>query len=170
MRRVYLIFLSLMVMLGACQSLKNPDDLEGGNANLHTRTPENSVEQLVFTKKPPLDSNFILRMNEEENEVYLSGNVAVKLMTIKDNRCPTGTECVRAGEVFVVLQVDFVGEDPFEETLTLGGDSETQPRYTVFYGNTFLTLQSVTPVPNADGSVKPDDQTVTLSVTSHALE
>ncbi len=170
MKKVCLIILGLLLFLTACQSIKNPDDVDAGDASLKTATSEKADGVLGFEKKPLLDSSFILRLNEEENEVYLPGNIAVKLTTIKDYRCPIGVECVRAGEVLVVLEIDYVGEDPFEVTLSLGDDIENHPRFTVLDGNTHLTLQSVVPTTHIDESVKPEDQTVTLSVTRHAVE
>lgn len=170
MKKACLIVLSLLLLLTACQSVKNPDDVGGGDASLYTPAPEQVDGETGFVKKPLLDSNFILRLDEEENEVYLPGNIAVKLIKIKDNRCPVGVECVRAGEVYVVLEIDYVGEDPFEVTLSVGDDVENTPHFTVLDGNTHLTLQSVTPTINIDENVKPEDQTVTLSVTRHALE
>jgi hypothetical protein len=172
MKKFALILIAILLLLSACDTLKNPDDVDLDNgASLHTPNPQDIEGENGFIKKPPLDSQFFLRLNEEENEVYLPGNIAVKLIDIRDSRCPKDVQCVHAGFVDVVLEIDFVGEDPFEETLTLGASLEPdQKRFTVFYGNTYLTLQSVEPLPDANDSTKPEDKTVTLSVTRLALE
>ncbi len=89
---------------------------------------------MTFNKKPPFGSDFFLRLDEEENEVYLPGNIAVKLTRIKDTRCPIGKECSQAGgSVQVVLEIDLVGEDPYEEILVLGGSLE-DPSFWSFTG------------------------------------
>lgn len=172
MKKFALFLIALLLLLSACDTLKNPDDVDSDNgANLHTPNPQDIEGENGFIKKPPLDSQFFLRLNEKENEVYLPGNIAVKLLNILDSRCPEDVQCVHAGFVDVVLEIDFVGEDPFEETLSLGASlGPDQKRFTVFSGNTYLTLQSVEPLPDTNYNTKPEDQTVILSVTRHALE
>jgi len=170
MRKLNLIIISLILLLAACEPIKKPVKNEDNDATLQTPTADQPANQIEFVKKPLYDTNFVLRMNEDENEVYLPPNIAVKLIQIKDNRCPVDAQCTRAGEVYVVLEVDFVGEDPFEKILVLGGTSPDDKAFAVYYENTFLTLQAVEPRSTAENSVEAEDQTVILSVTRHALQ
>lgn len=171
MKKIGLMLLGLLLVFTACSNLKNPDDVDGGDARIQTPMAYGQQSESGFVKKPLLDSSFFLRLNEEENEVYLPGNIAVKLLAIHDNRCPKGVQCIHAGYVSVDLEIDFVGEDPYQDTLTKGVKLEPdQKSFVVFYGNTYLTLESVEPAPGFEDSDKPEDQIVTLSVTRHAVE
>lgn len=169
-KKLFLLLMMLMLFTVACDPIQNPSDSDKPSAEIQPPYDGEEGEIMTFTKKPPLDSNFYLRLNEEENEVYLPGNVAVKLTRIKDSRCPVGTECVWQGNVQVVLEIDLVGEDPYEEVLVLGGASAEEPGFLEFYGNTYLTLLGIDPVPTADDELKPEDQIVVFSVTRYPIQ
>jgi len=169
MKKLTLLFIILMLFMAACDPIKNPDNSDKSSADIQAPYYGTDGEEMAFIKKPPLGSNFFLRLDEEENEVYLPGNVAVKLTRIKDMRCPIGNECVRAGTVQVVLEIDLVGEDPYEEILVLGGSSE-DPSFLEFYGTTHLTLIAVEPVSTSKKTVEAKDQVVIFSVTRYPIQ
>jgi len=170
MKKWPLLLIIFMLFVAACDPIQNPDNSDKPSADIQPPYYGADGEEMTFNKKPPLNSDFFLRLNEEENEVYLPGNVAVKLTRIKDSRCPIGTECVWTGNVQVVLEIDLVGEDPYEAVLVLGGTTEEEPAFLEFYGNTYLTLLGVDPPSTAEKSVEAEDQVVVFSVTRYPIQ
>jgi hypothetical protein len=169
MKKLSFLLVLLMLFVAACDPIQNPDDSNKTSADIQSPYYDANGEMMTFNKKPPFNSDFFLRLDEEENEVYLPGNVAVKLTRIKDMRCPIGNECNRAGSVQVVLEIDLVGEDPYEEILFLGGGLE-DPSFLEFYGTTHLTLIAVEPVSTSEKTVKAEDQVVIFAVTRNPIK
>ncbi len=169
MKKLSLFCIILLLFITACDPIKHPENSDKPSADIQVQHYDNDGEVMTFNKKPPFGSDFLLRLDEEENEVYLPGNIAVKLTRIKDTRCPIGKECSQAGSVQVVLEIDLVGEDPYEEILVLGGSLE-DPSFLEFYGTTYLTLIAVEPVSTASETVKAEDQIVIFSVTRYPIQ
>ena len=110
-----------------------------------------------------LNQNFVLRVGEEVSVAEQKLNV--KLLSIpEDSRCPTGVNCIWAGNVRVLLQVTKVGSKPSKVELNLNPrdfpDGEAAD-----CGNYKLKLVRVNPYPVADQQLTAKDYTVTLSIT-----
>jgi len=105
----------------------------------------------------PLDREFGVR--EGEQVVVDEGMLTVRFLEVADDsRCPTGAQCVWAGEGVVVLRLARTGSEPAEVTLrtTPGKESGTYEGYGV-------VLRKLDPHPRAGGS-PPETYRATLEV------
>jgi hypothetical protein len=76
-----------------------------------------------------------------------------------DSRCPSGTQCVQAGNAEVTLDVAVSGGAPASITL----NTTTPPRETTL-GNGILRLVSLSPTPLAGTTIEPSSYVATLCV------
>jgi hypothetical protein len=76
-----------------------------------------------------------------------------------DSRCPSGTQCVQAGNAEVLLEVATGGGAPVSITL----NSTTPPREKAL-GNGILRLVSLSPTPLAGTTIEPSSYVATLCV------
>ena len=113
-------------------------------------------------KKIMLDKNFVLRIGQEV--LTADGKLSVKFMSVpEDSRCPTGVNCIWAGNVRVLLQATQAKSKPVKVELN------TNPRDTpageeADCGNYRIKLVSVDPYPVQDQQLSAGDYRVTLVV------
>jgi hypothetical protein len=109
-----------------------------------------------------LNQNFVLRVGQEV--LVADQKLTVKFVSVpEDSRCPTGVNCIWAGNVRVQLQVTKAKSKPSKVELSLNPrdfpDGEAAD-----CGDYKLKLVKVDPYPVADQQLKPGDYTATLSV------
>ena len=79
---------------------------------------------------------------------------------VEDSRCPTGTNCVWAGDAAVRVRVDSANSKPTSYMLHTNDGFERE----VVHGNVRIRLSSLTPEPTADGRPRAEDYRLTLSI------
>lgn len=94
-----------------------------------------------------------------DSDIYL-GFVSV----VNESRCPTGVNCIRAGDVTVKLASGKDAARAFELKLDAGQKGPNKRQM----GRHTIELHAVTPYPSADGAIEPDEYRVTLRVTGAA--
>lgn len=80
---------------------------------------------------------------------------------VSDSRCPTGVQCVWAGEVAVRIRMSAPNLEPVTTTLHTNLDTAKETTY----GAWKLSIQAVTPAPTATGGVRAEDYRLTLLIT-----
>ncbi|HEV7904041.1 MAG TPA: hypothetical protein VGO96_09380 [Pyrinomonadaceae bacterium] len=110
-----------------------------------------------------LNQNFVLRVGQEV--LVAEQGLSVKFVSVpEDSRCPTGVNCIWAGNVRVQLQVTKAKSKPVKVELSLNPrdfpDGEAAD-----CGNYKIKLVKVDPYPVADQQLKPGDYAATLSIT-----
>jgi hypothetical protein len=109
-----------------------------------------------------LNQNFVVRVGQEV--LVAEQKLSVKFVSVpEDSRCPTGVNCIWAGNVRVQLQVTKAKSKPVKIELSLNPrdfpDGEAAD-----CGNYKIKLVKVDPYPVADQQLKASDYTATLSV------
>jgi hypothetical protein len=94
-----------------------------------------------------------------DSDIYL-GFVRV----VNESRCPTGVNCIRAGDVTVELAAGKDAGKPFEMKLDAGQKGPNKRQM----GQHTIELHRVAPYPSADSKIEPGDYRVTLRVTGAA--
>lgn len=121
-------------------------------------TRKAAVERSVNTHSANADSISI--KNHQSTTVSING-AKIKLLlkdVINDSRCPTGVNCVWAGTVFAVLQVEGM-----VETLEL---EIRKPKTFQLSNATFkVELTAVSPYPEADKKINLGDYVATVKIT-----
>ncbi len=113
-------------------------------------------------KKIMLDKNFVLRIGQEV--LVADGKLKIKLVSVpEDSRCPTGVNCIWAGNARVALQVSKPTGNPVKLELN------TNPRETTdvaegSYGLYRIKLVEVAPYPVDGQTIAPRSYTATLVV------
>lgn len=94
----------------------------------------------------------------EINKEYLSNDQQLKftISIINDSRCPTGAQCIWAGEARVTIAI----ESPSVDTLILS----THDKLKDTYKNIEFELIEVSPYPNIQKEIKPEDYLVMLNI------
>ncbi|HEY3287339.1 MAG TPA: hypothetical protein VGJ96_09520 [Gemmatimonadaceae bacterium] len=110
------------------------------------------------TTEPALGENIDMRLG---TSVQVPGDtLSVKFTDVTaDSRCPTGVQCVWAGEATTVFTVG--GSQ--QVTLILGADA-TKARV-ITHGNQ-VTLVALKPYPTSTGPIVKGDYTATIKITS----
>ena len=109
-----------------------------------------------------LNQNFVLRVGEEV--LVAEQKLSVKLVSVpEDSRCPTGVNCIWAGNVRVQLQVTKTGSKPAKVELNLNPRDFPEGEATDC-GSYRVKLVKVDPYPVIDQQLKAGDYTATLSV------
>ena len=70
MKKLSLFFIILLLFITACDPIKHPENSDKPLADIQVQHYDNDGEVMTFDKKPPFGSDFLLRLDEEENEVY----------------------------------------------------------------------------------------------------
>jgi hypothetical protein len=113
-------------------------------------------------KKIMLDKNFVLSVGQEVSTP--DGKLKIKFVSVpEDSRCPTGVDCIWAGNARVVLQVS----QTRGKLVTL--ELNTNPRDAADaaegnYGHYRIKLVGVAPYPVAEQTIAPRSYTTTLVV------
>ena len=95
-------------------------------------------------------------------------DLQIRLVEVKDSRCPNGVECVWAGKVTVTLEVSVKGAKAETVELTLGGvDPADQISYQL--DTLFISLVSVDPYPEAGREYAKGDVKISLLVSDAPL-
>jgi hypothetical protein len=79
---------------------------------------------------------------------------------VADSRCPTGTQCIWAGDAAVRVRLAAPNLSHAIATLHTNLDTAKETTYAGFT----ISLQAVTPVPSADAPVRAEDYRVTLLI------
>ncbi len=79
---------------------------------------------------------------------------------VADSRCPTGVQCVWAGDAAVRIRL--AAPDLAPATATLHTSLDTARETT--YGGWKISIQAVTPAPTATGGVRAEDYRLTLLI------
>lgn len=83
---------------------------------------------------------------------------------VSDSRCPTGAQCVWAGDVAVRIQMTVVNTPPATAVLHLNPSSARE----VVHGGWRIQLVDVTPAPTVEGRARAEDYRVTLRIDRHS--
>ena len=94
-----------------------------------------------------------------DSDIYL-GFMGV----VNESRCPTGVNCIRAGDVTVTLASGRDATRTFKMQLDAGQKGPNRRQL----GSYTVELHEVNPYPSAEGQIKPEDYRVTLRVTGAA--
>lgn len=129
----FLFLMCLITLLPACSN--QPDDLTADFGQEIILTPGQKVS---------LDDD-VLAMRFVE--------------VVNDSRCPTGVQCVWAGEVSVKVEIEYQGQTK-NMVLTQSGSSESQTQLL-----DFKIVFGVQPYPEAEKQLKSDDYRLRLIVT-----
>lgn len=94
----------------------------------------------------------------EINKEYLSNNQELKfsISAINDSRCPTGAQCIWAGEAKVTIAI----ESPSVDTLILS----THDKLKDTYRNVEFKLIEVSPYPDIQKDIKQENYLVVLKI------
>lgn len=112
-------------------------------------------------RAPALDTPIQLKVGEEA--IFAEQDLSVRFLQIaEDSRCPTGAQCIWAGQVTASLKIGHGGQSSEEAALTLRPGGEELATRELF-GFCF-TLLGVEPHPAVDVPVSPDTYTVALRV------
>ena len=88
-------------------------------------------------------------------------NLTVKFeAVIADSRCPTGTNCVWAGDAAVKIQMTAPKTEPASAVL----HTNLRTARPAVHDGWRIKLVDVTPVPTADGPPRPEDYRITLRI------
>jgi hypothetical protein len=120
-----------------------------------TGAPHSAAAQ---ADQPSLGQSFVLKAGDS---VTLSdAKVRVRFESVlADSRCPVGKQCVRAGNVRVLLQVAVDGgKDAAVEVDTEKGNGKATT------GDFQVTLEKVEPPPTMPRSIAPGDYRITISL------
>jgi len=79
---------------------------------------------------------------------------------VADSRCPTGTQCVWAGDAAVRIRMTAPNLAPATATLHTNLDTAKDTTY----GSWKISIQAVTPAPTATGGVRAEDYRLTLLI------
>ena len=79
---------------------------------------------------------------------------------VEDSRCPTGVQCIWAGDAAVRIRL--AAPDLAPATATLHTNLDTAKETT--YGAWKISIQAVTPAPTATGGVRTEDYRLTLLI------
>ena len=106
-----------------------------------------------------LGDTFPLKASESINFSDNSNSITAKLINIQDSRCPINVQCIRAGEVIVILDLQ-IGDEQFKGLkVCIGCEKEmniTQSIEIKAKTKTYtLKLNSVDPYPTSTGLVTP---------------
>jgi hypothetical protein len=109
------------------------------------------------------DTDFVLAPGDvvqlKDSDLYV-GFVGL----VNESRCPTGMNCIRAGDVTVELATGKDAARTFELKLDAGQKGPNRRQL----GTYTVELHEVTPYPSSDGEVDPTAYRVTLRVTGAA--
>ena len=107
----------------------------------------------------PADGTVVLAIGKPQRAPGTDLTVTFEAV-VADSRCPTGVQCVWAGEVAVRIRLAAPNMAP--ATATLHSNLETAKETT--YAAWKLSIQDVTPYPTATGGVRPEDYRLTLLI------
>jgi len=85
-------------------------------------------------------------------------NLTVKLLNLSDSRCPSGVQCIWAGEVSATVRIAKDGRELATLNLTAG----VVPKFTNGYA---VTLNSVEPYPKSTQRILPSQYAATFTIT-----
>lgn len=114
-----------------------------------------------------LEEAFALKVGQRMEVVDEGVNVQL-VQIVQDSRCPDGTQCIRAGEVTVELELSKEGKETAQLQLSgppfgaLEGSEERSP--VAVWENYEITLQQVEPYPREGESIAKEDYEVTVKV------
>ncbi len=120
MKKLFLLLLTSTSLIIACDSSPSID-------------PEGKIELNKGDKKS-------WQVNKE--------TLSIKLLDIQDSRCPTGVNCIRAGEVIVSLDVNFGNFKNSETQLCIGCESNMNIPEMIKIDSHILKLSDVLPYPD----------------------
>jgi hypothetical protein len=115
--------------------------------------------------KASLDSQFTLAPSQSAQ--IDSESMDIKFIAVtQDSRCPTGVECIRAGDVSCSIEITQNGiKSPVTLTIT-GGNNEIQG----FASQNYIIAASVLPYPVYKKTIAKGDYRLTLSVSKLARQ
>ena len=102
MKTIWMILLCVLMSAGCYGSPANPN---AGKSEAITAT--SAIDQ---------DAGDIINLSLDETVNY--DDLEIRWLEMMDSRCPTGVQCVWAGEVKVILEVTQGGNEPVELQLT----------------------------------------------------
>ncbi len=106
-----------------------------------------------------LDEQFTLLAGE--TAVITGESLTIKFIEVTaDSRCPTGVECVQAGEVRCLMLITYGNSQSSLEFVQLGGNENTSVDFNVYQ----ITFK-VEPYPQAGKEIKPEDYKMVMTVT-----
>ena len=107
-----------------------------------------------------IQSNLELRFDR----VVVDGDIEMKLLEIKDSRCPVGANCFLAGEVSVVLVVNCNHEEQTEPVeLTLTRPVRGKPTLGTACGH-LLELINVSPYPKEGVTIERSEHQAEIQI------
>ena len=93
------------------------------------------------------------------------GDYTIQLKKVIDSRCPTGTDCIWAGEVKVV--VDILKNGNFVEEKTVNLSNRNSDLLTLLHTDNFeIVGHSVKPYPSVKEKIKLEDYKVNIVISS----
>ncbi len=174
--RYRLLFLILLLILGACAPNAGSNQTPGGaDTSLpSTPTPPNTQPAPTLSKSREVTPNpegtvtaevgtpFTLEVGQ--TAAIDSEQLTVTLNAVtEDSRCPASVQCIQAGWVTVSISVLKDGESFGDYELTLGAVLEDQSGE-VSIGGVTITLLEVNPYPQEPGGIEQGDYLAVLVV------
>lgn len=144
--RKFFVFIMLLTLLAAC----NPAPVA------------ETVAPIEYS------AAFTLGLEEGTNSANFPNRVTVTLLSVNDSRCPIDVECVWAGMVEVELELAELLHEPRTVKLYLGDTGDDQPTF-LEIDSGYLTLLSVTPLPENAKEILPAEIEVELVITQLAI-
>lgn len=121
-------------------------------------TSLNCSDSLTNYHEVLIDEEFNLKLGE--SAIVQSHGIVLKFKSVNDDsRCPIGAVCVWEGNATVVLELKNSNGD----TLTSNLNTSIEPKK-VDFSSLIIVLKSLSPYPNLDTAINPEDYTATLLV------
>lgn len=131
--------LVVLVVLAACSS--------GPAARIRTQ------------EAPPAEGTVVLAIGAAQRAPGTDLTLTFEAV-VADSRCPTGTQCIWAGDAAARVRMAAPNLAPANATLHTNLDTARETAY----GPWKVSLQAVTPAPSANAAVRPEDYRVTLLI------
>lgn len=110
----------------------------------------------------PFNSSFVLQLEPGKESTVLKDGSKIKLLGIKENRCPEDVTCVWAGYADVELEVTAPGKTAEQIILRLGTVSGEEITDELGWNGMTLKLVSLEPLPNTKALIRLEQMKVTL--------
>lgn len=108
------------------------------------------------------DSPFILQLESGKETVVLEDGSTIRLLSIKENRCPEDVTCVWAGYADVELEVTVAGKTAENIVLRLGTVSGEDLSDQVEWNGMTIKLLNLEPLPNTKALIRLEQMKVAL--------
>lgn len=106
-----------------------------------------------------LNENFSIKIGQ--TVMFEEGKIKIKFIDVSDSRCPSGVQCIWAGQVRVALNVDYPENNSQKIDLILGAGASDENSKII--GGYTIKLLNVEPYPNG-AEIEKSDYTASLKL------